>query len=130
MPHILFVDDDPWFTQLYGSSFIDHESYDTSFAHSASEALKLCSSDQLVDLIVLDMHMPGHNGIELLHELASYDDLNTIAVILLSSAFEHEFKMSHERWKQYGVVEFLYKPTTKPDDLLNHVKKHFARIAV
>lgn len=74
--------------------------------------------------------MPTHNGIELLHELASYEDLNTITIIVLSSVFEHEFQMSAERWKQYGVIDFLYKPTTKPNDLLNCVKKHFARIAV
>jgi len=127
MPHILLVEDDRWLAELYAAVLREQSSYEVSVAYSASDGLTKLSVKEKVDLIILDMLLPDHNGIEFLHEAASYEDLNATPIIVLSSVYEHDFHMHPRRWEQYGVIDYLYKPTTKPAALLARVKKHFAQ---
>lgn len=129
MPHILLIEDDRWLAELYGSALEAGKLYNLTVVHSAADALAVFENKNQVDLIILDMLLPDHNGVELLHEVASHHDLNAIPTIILSSIFKHDFQMDEERWKQYGVIDYLYKPTTKPDDLLGRVKKHFSKVS-
>lgn len=123
---IILVEDDAWLADLYQTVLESESGCKVLAAASADEALELLDSNSGVDLIVLDMFLPEHNGIEFLHEVASYTDINTIPVIVLSSVYKHDFAMSEERWKHYGVVNYLYKPSTKPKDLLAEVKKQLS----
>ena len=73
------------------------------------------------------MFLPSHSGIEFLHEIASYSDVNKLPIIILSSVSKRDFGMTDERWLHYGVVEYLYKPQTKPQDLLVAIKKQLVQ---
>jgi DNA-binding response OmpR family regulator len=119
--NILIVEDDIWLAQLYKDA-LKKESIEVILALTAAEALEQLDG-QLPDLLILDMFLPAHNGMELLHEVASHSDTAKIPVIVLSSAFKHDFGMSDLRWREYGVVEYLYKPVTKPAGLVACVKK-------
>lgn len=120
---ILLVEDDAWLAELYQTVLLSEEQCEVAVAGTAKEALGQLDARQNTDLIILDMFLPEHNGIEFLHEIASYTDLNNIPVIVLSSVYQHDFGMSLERWRHYGVVKYLYKPHTKPQDLLLAVKR-------
>jgi CheY-like chemotaxis protein len=127
---ILLVEDDAWLAELYQTVLQSEENCQVFMASSADTALETLDQHSDVNLIVLDMFLPEHNGIEFLHELASYTDINTIPVIVLSSVYKHDFGMNEERWKHYGVVKYLYKPSTKPKDLLVEIKKQLSVGAV
>lgn len=126
--HILLVEDDQWLAQLYQDALTADASCAVLHAASAEAALDLLDKHSKIDLIILDMFLPGHNGIEFLHELASYSDINELPVIVLTSVTKNDFSMSQDRWQQYGVVQYLYKPETKPSDLLAAIKKQYARL--
>ena len=67
---ILVVEDDDKQRQLYCEELIA-AGYETLEARNASEAEELLNSEQ-IDLIILDINMPGVSGLELLpriHEL-------------------------------------------------------------
>jgi response regulator of citrate/malate metabolism len=123
---LLLVEDDAWLAELYQTVLSSSKTCEVLHATTADAALDLLDQNSDVDLIILDMFLPEHNGIEFLHELASYTDTNTVPVIVLSSVYEHDFKMTEERWKHYGVVKYLYKPETKPKDLVAEVKKQLS----
>lgn len=123
---ILLVEDDPWLAQLYQDILQSHELCEVQIAFSADAALEALDAKHNFQLILLDMFLPIHNGVEFLHEYASYADINHIPVIVLSSVFQHDLKMSQQRWKHYGVERYLYKPLTKPADLMAAVKKQLA----
>ena len=127
---ILLVEDDPWLAELYQNTLLAETDCQVFLAGTAESALGVLDETPDVNLIVLDMFLPEHNGIEFLHELASYTDINVIPVIVLSSVYKHDFGMNEERWKHYGVVKYLYKPTTKPKDLLVEIKKQLSVSAV
>jgi DNA-binding response OmpR family regulator len=120
--HILLVEDDLWLSQLYADTLLA-EGYLVTPALDADSALETLDSKDGFDLIILDMFLPGHNGIEFLHEVASYSDTNILPVIVLSSVTSQDLSMDAERWRHYGVRDYLYKPETKPKQLIAAVKK-------
>ena len=65
---ILVVDDDPSVRYMLGRILLD-EGYDALEAANGCEALKIASARK-VDLVLLDLKMPGLNGQETLQELA------------------------------------------------------------
>lgn len=126
---ILLIEDDPWLSDLYRDILLDQPNCLVKTAGSAGVALNILE-DPSIDLIVLDMFLPDHNGVEFLHELMSYSDTNSKPVIILSSVFPHDLKLNQERWNHYGVRQYLYKPDTKPQDLVAAVKKQLAEATV
>lgn len=126
MKKILLVEDDAWLSDLYFDAL--SKSSVVVRADSAEQALEIIDVNE-IDLIVLDMFLPGHNGIELLHEIASYDDSANIPVVILSAVHGREFNLANNRWHHYGVVEYLYKPETKPRQLVEVVERHLREFA-
>lgn len=121
MKKILLVEDDTWLSDLYFDAM--KKVATVLRAESAEQALEIIDENE-IDLFVLDMFLPGHNGIELLHELASYDDSAHIPVVILSAVHQRDFSLPIHRWHHYGVVEYLYKPETKPYQLVESVERH------
>lgn len=129
MKKILLVEDDVWLSELYGKALERMDGVDVLYANSAGSALKALDKES-ADLLILDIFLDGHNGIELIHELASYSDTRQTPVIILSAVSENDFGMANNRWEQYGVVKYLYKPSTKPSDLINEVEAQLSHSSV
>jgi len=125
---VLLVEDDPWLRELYADTLRREEALTIFEAGTAQEALQLFN-DHDIDLIVLDLFLPGHNGIEVLHELAVYGEL-AVPVILLTTVTPSDLAADNERLKHYGVVEYLYKPVVKPAGILTSVKKQLLKQGV
>ncbi len=79
-----------------------------------------CLSDELPDLIVLDILLNGPDGFTLLNELCSYSDTASIPVVIVSS-----MQVAAQDLKHYGVVKILNKETMLPRDLTDVVEKTF-----
>ena len=130
MSQILLVEDDLWLAELY-QRVLTEAGYQVLHGASAKQGLQLLDAHAgSITLIILDMFLPDHNGVEFLHEVASYNDCNSIPVMLLSSVSASDFSMSTERWRQYGVQQYLYKPSTKPQDIVVAVKKQLLQAAI
>ena len=119
---VLLVEDDVWLKELYNDAIKRNESNELVLVSSAEEALDAIDS-QKIDLIILDMFLPEHNGIELLHEIASYEDSSRIPVIILSAVHERDFALKKVRWHHYGIRKYLYKPAYKPDEVAECVEE-------
>ena len=98
MKKILLVDDDQAIQLLYQEEFLD-EGYSVSSAFNGDEALKIFNTDQ-PDLVILDIQMPGLNGIEVLRQMKM---INATVPIILSSAF-HEYKQDLGAWASDDYV--------------------------
>lgn len=125
MRHILLVEDDAWLRDLYTAGLGRMAETTVHAAASAEDALEVLDSNS-IDLLILDMFLGQFNGIEFLHELKTYSDTRKLPVIILSAVHAHDFAMSEDRWREYNVVKYLYKPTTKPEDLSATIRKYFA----
>lgn len=125
---VVLIEDDAWLAELY-RDILTGAGFAVFHAASAEAGLTLLDEQQEVACIVLDIFLPTHNGIEFLHEYASYADISATPVIILSSVLPEDIAMDQKRWQQYGVVEHLYKPTTKPAMLVQAVEQAIAQKA-
>lgn len=83
MTCILVADDDPDIRMLLAMR-LQHAGYDVLEAADGDEALGMARRHGLVDLMILDINMPGRTGLEVLVELRT-GARDTRPVILLSA---------------------------------------------
>ena len=85
----------------------------------AEEALEQLQSEYSnVDIIWLDLLLPGMNGIEFLAELQKYEDYKNLKVVICSVSGREESKdLAHE----LGVVDYLVKSDYEIDALVDKV---------
>jgi len=99
---ILIVDDDKLLQNSLDT--ILSEKYDTLIAGSGEEALRLLPSHD-IDLVLLDIRLPGINGIETLSRIRQ---LNRQAVVIMMTAYE-DVKSVISSMK-LGAFDYLVKP--------------------
>jgi len=109
MKHILVVDDERHICELYQSELED-DGYTVTVANSGLEALKAVETNP-PDLIVLDIQMPGMDGIETLEKLVGSDKG---IPIILNTAYSH-YRDDFTTW---GADAYVVKSsdTTKLKD--------------
>lgn len=120
---IIIVDDEVKIVQLI-EALIDWESLSLNLVGTANDgitALELIK-DQIPAIVILDMKMPGFNGIEL---ICRAKDINpNIHFIIISGYRRFEYAQSAIK---YGVEDYLLKPV-KEDELNNTLKKVIQKI--
>jgi CheY-like chemotaxis protein len=92
MKRILVVDDETHICELYRME-LEEEGYSVTLAHSGAEALQQVDRNP-PDLIVLDIQMPGMDGIETLEKLLGKDKG---IPIILNTAYSH-YKDDFTTW--------------------------------
>ena len=114
MKKILLVDDEEGIQLLYQEEFQD-EGYEVISAFTGEEALEKFRSEA-PDLVILDIQMPGMNGIEVLRQMKM---IAPQLPVILSTAY-HEYKQDLSAW---ASDEFIVK---SPDlqNLKEAVRKH------
>lgn len=117
---VLVVDDDTWLVDEW-TRHLKGAGYDVVHASHAIAAIE-CLDTHKIDVIVLDMFMPGPNGLVLLHELRSHDDLANIPVIVCTNAAE---SLTLDQLRPYGVCILLDKTTMDSSDLVASVRGAF-----
>ncbi len=68
--------------------------------------------DKRPDIVVLELQMPGHGGIEFLYEFRSYPEWQNVPVVVHTMVPLQKLDTHSPRFDQLGVVDFLYKPAT------------------
>ena len=121
MMRILIIDDDEWLAKLF-TRRIEHNDMVVQSAPNAIEALDLIDSFRPA-AIILDLFMPGPNGIVLLHELQSHDDLGRIPVVVCTTSAND---ITLEQLRPYGVRLLLDKVSMHPDDIAKAVREAVA----
>ncbi len=115
---ILVVDDSPDNIILMSRLLKDH--YRTKIATNGEKALKIASSDDPPDLILLDVMMPYMDGYEVCQELKKNPKTSRIPVIFLTAKTDIE---DEKRGFEVGAVDYITKPVSAPL-LLARVKTH------
>ena len=103
---ILIVDDSRESIEVLGNALPKH--YKRQFALNGEKALKLlAASNELPDLILLDVIMPDMDGYEVCRQLKKDEKLKNIPVIFLSALSDMRDKVMAF---QNGGVDYIEKP--------------------
>jgi DNA-binding response OmpR family regulator len=116
MKKILLVDDEESIHLLYRDA-LEEEGYEVHSALSGDEALNTLDILR-PDLVILDINMPGLNGID---TLRSMKEKRPEMPVILSSAY-HEFKQDLASW---ASDDYIVK-SSDLTELLESVRKHIA----
>ncbi len=115
---VLIIDDDQD-TRLLLSHILGKAGYNTLTAESAASALKIFREDQ-ISVILLDLLMPGINGLEFCATLQSDRLLSRIPVIMITSRADDETRRDA---LNAGVADFVPKSELNRRTLIAKVKK-------
>lgn len=119
MPKIMVIDDEPSITKLV-SAYLKPEGYEVITASDGNAGLKAARVFK-PDLIILDVMLPGLDGIELLSRLRRESD---VYVIMLTARTEETDKIVG---LSVGADDYVTKPFS-PRELVARVKAAFRRI--
>ena len=103
-PFIMLVDDEVTFVEITAKR-LTKRNIETLAAFSAEEGIEKLKNNNNLDVIVLDIKMPGMDGIEALKELKKLSPL--IEVILLTGNATIELAIDAMK---LGAYDFLMKP--------------------
>lgn len=117
---VLVVDDTP--DNLSLVSGLLRDDYIVRVANNGEKALRIASSDQPPDLILLDIMMPGMDGYEVCQRLKADPKARDIRVIFLTAKAEIE---DERKGFELGAVDYITKPISPPI-LQERVKTHLA----
>lgn len=110
---LLLVDDEESIQLLYREEF-EEEGYIVDSAYNGTEALEKFRTNP-PDLVILDINMPGMNGIEVLRQMK---EMRASLPIILSSAYQ-EYKQDFGSWASEAYVV----KSANMDELKSTVRK-------
>lgn len=116
---ILLVEDDIDIGKMYASQLQLGE-HSVMQVRDAQSALDACDEYDF-DVVVLDILLPGSNGLAVLQELRSYSDWRHTPVIILSNVTPEDLAADERHLDDLGIKKYLIKMETTPQDLATAV---------
>ncbi|RMG97185.1 MAG: response regulator [Chloroflexi bacterium] len=120
--HILVVDDEPEIAESLSDFLTKREGYTISVAHDGKEAIDFLEgtvgTETEIDLVLLDMRMPGVSGLDVLNWIRQHPALQYTRVVLLTAASGSNEKVEA---LSAGADDYITKPYY-PQELLARVK--------
>lgn len=102
---VLVVDDDPRLLQIV-AMYLAIEGYDVITAHNGVDGLAEISSNR-PDLVILDVMMPGMDGLEACRRIRGNPDTADIPVLMFSALSGDD---DIERARTAGATNMISKP--------------------
>ena len=104
-PHILLVDDEAFIRDAL-ELYFESNGFEVSTAGDGSEALKIFSEQAgSIDLVLLDLVMPGMHGLEVLRELKKTDPSAQIIIATGCNSMDNAFEAL-----RLGAIDYITKP--------------------
>ena len=95
------------------------EKYDVLVAMDGESALEIADEEEL-DMVLLDIMMPGMDGYEVCEKLKANPKTHNIPIIFLTAKTDED---SIEKAYDVGGIDYVTKPF-KPRELLMRIKTH------
>ncbi len=112
-PHVLALDDDPSIRDLLATYLAQNEMRVTALADGSG--LDETLSREAIDLVVLDLRLPGENGMQIMHRIRQH---SSIPILLLTGVAEEADRVMG---LELGADDYLTKPFS-PRELLARIR--------
>jgi CheY-like chemotaxis protein len=114
---ILIVDDDKFLLNMYREKFVQG-GFDVDVAVGSEEALAKLRGGDEPDVLILDIIMPGVDGLELLEMVRKENLCPKSQVVMLTNEND---KDSIDKAKSLGVAGYIVKATSVPSEVVEGV---------
>jgi len=113
--HIHIIDDEPIIHEIL-SELLRSEGYKFDISHNGEEALQKHNAE-VIDIVLLDLLMPGMNGVEVLKKLKKIDPQAVVIIITAYASVDSAIDAMKS-----GAFDYIQKPF-KNEDLLMTVER-------
>lgn len=104
-------------------SALQKDGYTVAHATTAQAAV-LEADKHRPDVVLLELQLPGHSGVEFLHEFRSYPEWQLVPVVAHTMIRPQQLAAIEQSLRRdLGVVAVLYKPRTNLALLLRSVRE-------
>ena len=121
MQRILILDQDKLYVRSITSQLIKN-GYSVDVAFNAQSAIAKIDKVE-PDLILCEVLLTGHNGLEFMHELRSYPEWQDIPLIVLSRIDKSDIQITKKNMMDYGIIDVWYKPEVSMQSLLEKIER-------
>ncbi len=90
------------------------------FAKNGNETVEICYNNPDIDLILMDIKMPGMDGYEATKKIRKF---NNSVIIVAQTAFD--YKSEKDKLNAAGCNDYISKPVNR-DDLTKLIEKYFS----
>jgi DNA-binding response OmpR family regulator len=116
---ILCIDDDKFLLDMYAMKFIK-AGYEVQTSDSAEGGLKILTDGYVPDVTLIDIVMPGMDGLELVSTIRKEKLAPKSVIIMLTNQGSSD---DVGRAQKYKVDGYIVKATTIPSEVLAQVEK-------
>jgi CheY-like chemotaxis protein len=107
MPTVLIVEDDPVVCESLELALLTLPGIEVRSVSSAEQARTALDSPEHIDAVITDVHLPGEDGLSLVHALRTMPRRAGLPVIVTTSSREPSLR---QRAADIGVNAFIEKP--------------------
>lgn len=118
MSGILILEPDKLLAKTYLDA-LEKQGHNVYWVRTAQMAIVMLDQYE-IDVMVLELQLIKHNGIEFLYEMRSYVDWQSLPVIIQSFT-SPKIMQNHILNQHIRIEKFLYKPSSKLQDLVQAV---------
>lgn len=118
--HVLLVEPDKLQAGAIAAA-LERAGHAVAHAVSAQAAIHL-ADEQTPDVVVLELQLPRHNGVEFLYEFRSYAEWLRIPAVVYTFVPGRELEPAATLRAELGVTQILYKPTASLAQLVMAVQ--------
>lgn len=122
-PVILLIEDDPVIAKLYQER-LEREKLRIITTNTGEEGL-LVAMQTKPDLILLDLLLPGKDGVDVLRILKTEVETKNIPVIIITAVLDES---KRDQTMRAGALDHIIKTELKPVDLVTKVKHVLQKI--
>lgn len=116
---ILIVDDDTFLLNMYTLKF-SKNGFEVTTCQNGTDALKKLQGGYTPDIILLDVIMPGIDGIELLSQIRSAKLVSHATIVMLTNQSD---TTDIDKAKSLNVNGYIVKATTIPSEVITEVTR-------
>jgi CheY-like chemotaxis protein len=116
---ILIVEDDSFLRELIVKKLLN-EGFEVVAAVDGEDGVAKATSEPNIDIMLLDLILPGIDGFEVLTKIKQNPQTNYIPVVILSNLGQKE---DIEKGLKLGAKDFLIKAHFVPGEIVSKVKE-------
>lgn len=106
--HILLVEPDRKLAMIYARA-LECQGYTVTSSMHAQDAIFAADAHK-PDLVLLELQLSGHGGVEFLHEFRSYTEWQSVPVMLVTLVPPQSLALTAQTMEMFGIARYVYKP--------------------
>lgn len=125
MSTVLLIEPDKVLAETYKQAIEAIEGINSVVVVSGAQSAIVAADNHSPDMVILELQLIEHSGLEFLYEFRSYTEWQATPVLLQTIVPFSEFQDNwHLLQAELGVRAYLYKPHTSLRKLQSYIREH------